>query len=145
MVTYSTGGRNSRGQFTRIEVNLFDNQTNQVFMRFTDADAKRRAKNVLTEAVQTAPVGKTGALRAGLGMGQSRDVKGRWTTGYDVFSKAAHSRFVMDGTRPHEIKGNPLLAFFWPKVGKFVVFHSVQHPGTKANPFLVRALRKAAR
>lgn len=47
-----------------------------------------------------------------------------------VVSPAEYSSFVDEGTDPHEIRGNPYLAFFWPKTGKFEVFRSVEHPGT---------------
>jgi hypothetical protein len=131
------------GRSTRILVDINNEQARRVFVRFADADAKQRASKVLAKAVVEAPVGKTGALRAGLRMGQSRDTRGRWSTGYDVESTAPHSLYVLKGTRPHKITGNPLLGFFWPKVGQFVVFRSVNHPGTKANNFLGRALRAA--
>lgn len=128
---------------TRVIVNINEGQANRVFMRFADKDAKQRATKVLASAVVVAPVGKTGELRGGLRMGQSRDVLGRWSTGYDVQSNAPYTLFVIKGTRPHTITGNPLLGFFWPKLGTFVVFRSVQHPGTRANNFLGRALRAA--
>lgn len=130
---------------TRVYVKINDTQANRVFMRFADSDARARAGRVLDAAQREAPVGKTGALRRGLRREQSRDVRGRWTTGWDVVSTAPHTLYVVKGTRPHRIEGNPLLAFFWPKVGRNVVFRSVQHPGTKANDFLTRALRAARR
>lgn len=128
---------------TRVVVNINETQANRVFMRFADADVKERAGKVLAAAILGAPVGKTGALRDGLVREQSRDVRGRWSVGWDVLSKAPHTLFVIKGTRPHTITGNPLLAFFWPKVGRNVVFRSVHHPGTRANDFLSRALRAA--
>lgn len=130
---------------TRVEVTTNNNETRRVFVRFTDADAKNRATKILKAARKEAPLGKTGELRAGLKMSQSRDTKGQWASGYDVISTAPHTLFVIDGTRPHKIEGKPLLAFFWPKVGGFVVFHSVNHPGTRANNFLARALKKGRR
>lgn len=132
-----TFGRNSR-----VTVDIYDEKARRVFVRFADADAKKRAAKVLAAAVVEAP-SKTGKLRQGLRMSQSRDTRGRYETGYDVESTAPYSLFVIKGTRPHKIEGNPLLGFFWPKVGQFVVFHSVNHPGTKPNNFLSRALRKA--
>lgn len=126
---------------TRVEVTTNQAQAQRVFVRFADQDAKRRATKMLKAAQSEAPVGKTGALRAGIRMTQSRDIRGRWAAGYDVTSNAPHTLFVIKGTRPHKITGNPLLAFFWPAVGRFVVFRSVNHPGTKANDFLTRALR----
>lgn len=41
---------------------------------------------------------------------------------------AEHATFTDEGTAPHEIRGNPLLAFEWE--GQLVIVHSVQHPGT---------------
>lgn len=131
------------GKNSRVIVDINDRQAQRVFVRFADADAKKRATKVLAAAKQEAPVGKTGKLRDGLQMSQSRDTRGQWSTGYDVVSTAEHTLYVIKGTRPHKITGNPLLGFFWPKVGQFVVFHSVNHPGTRANNFLSRALRKA--
>lgn len=131
------------GRSTRVVVQMNDAQAQRVFVRFADADAKKRAEKVLAVAKVEAPVGKTGALRRGLTLSQSRDARGRWSTGYDVTSNAPHSLFVIKGTRPHKIEGKPLLAFFWPKVGKFMILPSVNHPGTKPNNFLGRALRAA--
>lgn len=130
------------GKGGRVTVDIYDEKARRVFVRFADADAKKRAAKVLTVAKIEAP-SKTGALRAGLQMSQSRDVRGRYETGYDVTSTADYSLYVIKGTRPHKITGNPLLGFFWPKAGSFVVFHSVNHPGTKPNNFLSRALRAA--
>lgn len=45
-----------------------------------------------------------------------------------------------EGTPPHVITGNPRLVFFWPKVGRVVAFPKVNHPGTRPNPYLVKAL-----
>lgn len=128
---------------SRIEVDMYDDKARRVFVRFADTDADKRAGKVLDKAQQEAPLGKTGALRAGLRKDQSRDVRGRYSTGYDVISTAPHTLFVLKGTRQHPIVGRPLLAFFWPKVGTNVVFARVNHPGTKPNNFLSRALRAA--
>jgi hypothetical protein len=35
------------------------------------------------------------------------------------------------GTKDHVIEGNPLLSFYWEKLGTDVVFKWVHHPGTK--------------
>lgn len=130
------------GKNSRVIVDINDEQARRVFVKFGDTDAKKRATKVLALAQVEAP-SKTGKLRAGLKMDRSRDTRGRYETGYDVVSTAPHTLYVIKGTRPHTITGRPLLAFFWPKVGSFVVLRSVQHPGTKANNFLSRALRAA--
>jgi hypothetical protein len=51
-------------------------------------------------------------------------------------------RFVNFGTVPHIIEAvnANALAFYWEKVGDFVFFKRVKHPGTKANPFVERAI-----
>lgn len=126
---------------TKVIVTTNMAETHRVLLRFADADASKRADRVLRAARREAPHGKTGALRRMLKKEQSRDTRGRWSTGYDVVSNAPYSLFVIKGTRPHHIVGNPLLAFFWPQLGRNVVFRSVMHPGTKANDFLSRALR----
>jgi hypothetical protein len=123
-------------------VDIYDEKARRVFIRFADQDAKKRAQKVYTRAYAEAP-DKTGYLKSQLRVARSRDVRGRYETGWDVQSNAPYSLYVVKGTRPHKITGNPLLGFFWPKVGQFVVFHSVNHPGTKPNNFLSRALRAA--
>lgn len=127
---------------SRVIVDIDDEKARRVFLRFADADAKKRAERVEKLAKVEAP-SKTGELRRQIRTSQSRDVQGRYSTGYDVTSNAPYSIFVIKGTRPHTITGNPLLAFFWPKLGRNVVFRSVQHPGTRPNNFLSRALRAA--
>lgn len=54
--------------------------------------------------------------------------------------------WVSQGTEPHIIRANkaPMLVFYWPKVGRVVAFKQVQHPGTKPNRYLLRALAAAA-
>jgi hypothetical protein len=57
--------------------------------------------------------------------------------------------WILGGTKPHQIrpKGNYPLRFYWDKVGSEVEswgwggekFGVANHPGTKANPFNVRA------
>lgn len=58
--------------------------------------------------------------------------EGETWTGEIAFT-AEHASYVNDGTSPHQIVGNPLLAFQWE--GQTVIVHSVNHPGTTANPF----------
>lgn len=54
---------------------------------------------------------------------------------------ARYSNIVHNGAKAHPIfprKANKL-AFFWERIGKFVVLDSVIHPGQKADPFLLEA------
>ena len=51
---------------------------------------------------------------------------------YDV----PQAEFTEYGTKAHPIVGNPLLVFYWPKVGRTVFFRSVNWkpgPGVAAN------------
>jgi hypothetical protein len=70
-----------------------------------------------------------------------RELEGR------VTSRARHSQWVHEGTPPHVITPHvpsSWLRFPWKKLGGKVVFAKVvHHPGTAANDFLVRALKKA--
>ncbi len=63
-------------------------------------------------------------------------------------SDVPYAGYVMYGTRPHVIRcRRPAYAlhFYWKRVGAWVFFDHVNHPGTKANRFLERALNKLAR
>ncbi len=87
-----------------------------------------------------------------------------------VETRVKYATWVHNGTEPHKIypKGKGALTFFWPKVGAVTIVprggrtmtglrkskkHGVvfvigkgyvNHPGTKARPFLVDALRQVA-
>ena len=60
-----------------------------------------------------------------------------------IVSDTNHAVFVHEGTHPHVIKARPSgkMVFFWRKVGRVVFRDKVFHPGARANPFLVKALR----
>jgi hypothetical protein len=120
---------------------------------------------VLNRSQVLTPV-DTGNLRAG----QRMTMRARRTfVAGRVEAPAKYAHFVHDGTKPHIIRARrkKALAFFWLKVGmpvivpkkpgggtgkrkgkKGVYLHIgkgfVRHPGTKARPFLMRALREEA-
>lgn len=102
---------------------------------------KGKTEMVGTRARREAPV-RSGKLRSMIRVQQSRDVQGRYTSGYEVVSNAPYTVYVVKDTEPHEIvPRNPggVLRF---TVGTQVVFtRRVMHPGTKANDFLGRALK----
>lgn len=69
----------------------------------------------------------------------------------EIAYRAYHASFTDEGTEPHPIIGNPLLAFRWH--GQLVIVHSVNHPGTTGTHWwsetmtvdgYLRALRDAA-
>lgn len=86
--------------------------------------------------VQRIPGGARVVVGPGVGSGNSF---GAMFGGRDVQSLAL---WITSGTRPHTITGNPYLAFFWEKVGRFVIVHSVNHPGTKPNDYMGRMFRR---
>lgn len=62
------------------------------------------------------------------------------TVGTDV----EYAPFVHDGTRPHIIRPRRAQALRFAVGGRIVYARRVRHPGTRARPFLDRALREVA-
>jgi hypothetical protein len=92
------------------------------------------AEEVFEEAVldlasqldETVPVGETTRLDGpALRDTQQVEVHGLQAT---IRYAAEHASYTDEGTPPHPIVGNPLLAFRID--GELVIVHSVQHPGT---------------
>lgn len=101
-----------------------------------DVYTKGKAGAVKTAARQIVPV-KTGRLRNSIRVQQSHELSGRFVSGYEVTADTPYATFVHEGTRPHVIQGNPLLVF---QIGSTTVFtRRVHHPGTRGQPFLLRA------
>lgn len=103
-----------------------------------------QAAQVLKKALQQEAPVRTGALRRGIRFRTQASggaVIARFT------SEAAYTPFVIQGTKPHEIWAG----FYTGRSSKRVLAWSgadhptpyVQHPGTRANDFPVRAMRKA--
>jgi hypothetical protein len=61
--------------------------------------------------------------------------------GGEILIGADYALFVHEPTKPHVIRGNPVLAF--AHGGTTVFARYVNHPGTKGNPFIDRGLDKA--
>lgn len=62
-----------------------------------------------------------------------------------VYVKPAYARYVIHGTRPHLIKPRKpggYLRFFWFRKATWMVVRHVKHPGTAANDFMMRGLRR---
>lgn len=103
---------------------------------------------LLRAAREEAPV-KTGRLRANLRVEPFRmtgPYKGEGGVGVSL-ADVPYAGYVRWGTRPHVIRARraKFLRFYWPKVGRVVFFKKVNHPGTKPNYFLERALNRVAR
>lgn len=56
-----------------------------------------------------------------------------------VGTDAKYALYHHEGTPAHDIVGNPLLVFYWERVGAVVAFRKVHHPGTQPNRFLTEA------
>lgn len=105
--------------------------------RYGEGVAAIAARKVEQDTQAAAPV-RTGGLRSQIAAGPpvpAGDVL--WVR---IRSAAAYSSYVDEGTGPHPIEGNPLLVFFWPKVGEVVFFRHVNHPGTTAREFFAEPM-----
>ncbi len=89
------------------------------------------ALNIRFGAMQRCPV-DTGRLRASISIEYVRD-----GLGAEIGTEMQYAPYVEFGTKPHEIKPKTKRALFWPGAAHPVA--SVQHPGTKAQPFLFPA------
>ena len=106
------------------------NQVNAEFIRLTKDLTEIAHQWVFSEAPR-----KTGKLKASV----KKETYG--TRGLVWISKsiAPYFIYVIEGTRPHIIRAKYKKAL---KVPGYGIFKSVQHPGTKANPFVDRAFTK---
>lgn len=88
-----------------------------------------------------APV-DTGRLRASIRAEPPRifSLRGSVTVGSDL----EYAGYVNDGTRPHVIRPRRARALRFRVGGRVVYARLVNHPGTRAKPFLDRALREVA-
>lgn len=108
--------------------------------RFADKDARRVAAEVEARAKRLAPV-DTGRLRQSIYTRRKLTIRG---PGYEVRTDVAYAPYVEGGTRPHVIRARNAKALRF-RVGNRVVYaNAVHHPGTKAQPFLSRAVREVA-
>jgi hypothetical protein len=88
-------------------------------------------------------------------LGRSIHIGSVTATQAETIASANYALFVHEGTRPHTIVPRTARALRWapgggstlggrPRAGANVRFAKrVQHPGTRANPFMVRGAQKA--
>ncbi|MDK1473610.1 hypothetical protein QNO07_09280 [Streptomyces sp. 549] len=103
-----------------------------------ERDVRRRVRRVETAARRMAPGS----------MGQGQRIKGRVERGPEgyrgvVTSTHPASIYVIKGTRPHVIRPRRAKALRFRVGGRTVFARVVNHPGTKPNDFLSKALREA--
>lgn len=101
-----------------------------------DRDLRRRADRVAARARQTAPGGMRDRISVDLaGSGRQRRAV--------VVVDHPAAVFVIHGTRPHVILPRRARALRFTASGRVVFAARVNHPGTRPNPFLLRALEAA--
>lgn len=96
------------------------------------------AHELLTGPETVVPVA-TGATVAAGNVGDVSESQG-FVSGVLAFP-TPQALFTNDGTRPHRIEGNPLLSFYWPKIGRRVTVRYVNHPGNKATHWFDEAMK----
>lgn len=106
-------------------------------------------RRLVRYAKAEAPV-KTGRLRDNIKPAPFKMTSPFKGQGGITIDKAAvpYAGYVRWGTRPHVIRcRRPAYAlhFYWNRAGGWVFFDHVNHPGTKPNTFMERALNKLAR
>lgn len=119
----------TRGLDFEAVAKTLDEETKQLLI-------KRLAEIAYYEAFYTAPW-KTGKLARSIII-ETEDGEAK------LQALAPYAKFVVEGTRPHEIHpaGANVLVFN-AKSGDLVFTRLVWHPGTKPNPFIQRAVDKA--
>lgn len=95
----------------------------------------------MNRAKTLAPV-DTGRLRASIRIEARRTFTLRSV--YTIGSDLDYAPMVHDGTRPHIIRPRTKQALKFRVGGRTVFATIVHHPGTRARPFLDRALREVA-
>jgi HK97 gp10 family phage protein len=126
-----------------VDVRLDDNDMRAVAMDRSTPLVVKTTVRILNRAKILCPV-DTGNLRGSLQMKITK--KGDLVIG-SVTTNVNYARFVHDGTGPHKIyprKRGGVLAFPVPRSGRIVFARYVNHPGTRARPFLRRAIEEIA-
>lgn len=100
-------------------------------------ELENTGRRVVNRAKILCPV-DTGRLRASIKGQASRT----WTLRpqYTVSTNVDYASMVQDGTRPHIIRPRTRQALKFTVGGQVVFARVVHHPGTRARPFLDRAL-----
>lgn len=99
------------------------------------------APELLAEIRRRAPVSPTengGRLRDSIYLSRKSSGQGLEAR---IMSSAPYAKYVEYGTAAHIIEPRSALALHWSGKGSDVFARRVNHPGTKANPFVQQAIR----
>lgn len=116
-------------------------QLNRTIRGASRSELETTARQVMNRAKVLAPV-DTGRLRASIRIESRRTLALRSV--YTVGSDVDYAAMVHDGTRPHTIRPKNAQALRFRIGGRIVYAKVVHHPGTRARPFLDRAVREIA-
>lgn len=98
------------------------------------------APEILAEMKRRAPV----SMEPGGGRLRDSLKYERRNTGRGVearfLSNVSYAKFVDEGTKPHRIEPREARVLHWSSGASDVFARSVNHPGTRANPFIQRAI-----
>lgn len=116
-------------------------ELNRTMQNASRRELREASRQVVNRAKVLAPV-RTGRLRSSIRAEPPRffSLRGSVTVGSDL----EYAAFVNDGTRPHVIRPRRAQVLRFQIGGRTVFAKVVNHPGTKARPFLDRALREVA-
>ena len=123
-------------------VNLDRAALTRTFSEASRRELRVAERQVVNRAKILCPV-DTGRLRASIKSKRSGFFTLRPKA--TVYSNVAYAGFVNDGTRPHIIRPRRAKALRFRMNGRIVYAQVVNHPGTRARPFLDRALEEIAR
>lgn len=124
------------------EVVIDQTELQRVVMGESTTFAVGLRRRIFTTAGELAPQ-RSGRLKRAISEDPVTS-RGPWEIETGVSVKVRHAAPVHNGARPHVIRARnaPVLAFYWPKVGRDVFFRSVNHPGNRAQPFLSNAAHR---
>lgn len=94
-------------------------------------------RSIYNQAVTNSPV-DTGHLRQSHTRGEIRLSGGKISV--EVTANAKYALYVHQGTKPHTIQPKTKKALSWVSGGNQIITGRVHHPGTKPQPWLIRAL-----
>lgn len=116
-------------------------QLNRQIRGASRTELETAARQVVNRAKVLAPV-DTGRLRSSIRVEARRTFTLRSV--YTIGSDVEYADMVHGGTKPHIIRPKTKQVLRFKVGGKTVFARVVKHPGTKARPFLDRALREVA-